>query len=256
MKGFLDYAAGDSFLHRLNPMTKLLLALLMCVSCFISKEHFFIIGIIVLNLIVGYIAGVFDRTLLLLRGLIKISLVLFVVQVFFVRTGHILIHFPLNIYITVDGLLFSSLIVLRLIGATMPLALMLSITQMNDLSNVLVSRLFIPYKYAFALTTAIRFVPVFANEMSEIIEAQTARGVEFDTKNILKKIKLILPLCVPLLISSVKKIEANAISAQLRGFNLRQRGSGYKKYKMKAPDWAVAVFSALLIICAGFLRYY
>lgn len=250
MKGFLDYVSGDSILHRLNPLTKIILSLFMCVSCFISESHLFVIGIILISLVIGCIGGVFDRALLLLRGLVKISILLFLVQVFFVRTGDKLLVFPLNVYITDEGLLFSSLIVLRLIGATLPLALMLSVTQMNDLSNVLVSKLFIPYKYAFALTTAIRFIPVFSNEMAEIMEAQTSRGVKFDTKNLFKKIRLILPLCVPLLISSVKKIEANAISARLRGFHCRNKNSGYKQYKMKLSDWSVMAFSIFLIFLA------
>ena len=101
---------------------------------------------------------------------------------------------------------FSLLLVLRLMAATLPLTIMLSVTQMSDLTNVLVSKLRIPYKYAFAIITVIRFIPVFSSEMNGIIEVQTARGVEFDTKNIFRKIGLIIPMCVPLLISSVKKI--------------------------------------------------
>ena len=67
-------------------------------------------------------------------------------------------------------------IVLRLMGATLHLTIMLTVTKMNDLSNCLVKILHVPYKYDFTLTTAMRFIPVFMNEMSGITEAQTARG--------------------------------------------------------------------------------
>ena len=130
----------------------------------------------------------------------------------------------------------------------MPLALMLSITRMNDLSNVLVGTLGIPYKYAFSLTTAIRFIPVFTAAMAGIIEAQTARGVSFDTRNIFKKIGLIFPLCVPLLVTSVRKIEGAAISAELRGFNLRKRESGYKNYPIRAADIGVFLFAVTVAV--------
>ena len=132
----------------------------------------------------------------------------------------------------------------------MPLALMLSITRMSDLANVLVEKAGVPYKYAFALTTAIRFIPIFSSEMSGIMEAQTARGVEFDTKNFFKKIRLLLPLCVPLLISSVKRIDGGAISAELRGFNLRRRGQDYKVYRFAARDYAVFLLSFAIAAAA------
>jgi energy-coupling factor transport system permease protein len=86
--------------------------------------------------------------------------------------------------------------------------------------------------------------------MSGIMEAQTARGVQFDTRNFFRKVGLLLPLCVPLLISSVRRIEVSAISAELRGFNLRNRSSGYKRYNFSAPD-AIALSVCFMIIAAS-----
>ncbi len=91
-------------------------------------------------------------------------------------------------------------------------SLMLMVTKLNDLANACVEVLHVPYRYAFTFTTALRFVPVFGQEMNAIMEAQTARGVEYDTKNPIKKLKL-MPLCVPLLISSVGKTDATALAA-------------------------------------------
>ncbi|RJE47451.1 MULTISPECIES: energy-coupling factor transporter transmembrane component T [unclassified Dehalobacter] len=253
MTGFLDYVPGNSFLHRLNPLTKLLLSLILCVSCFISDLHLYVIAIIVLNLLLAASAGVFNRSIRMLKALLKFSVVLFVLQILFVRDGIVLLSLPLHLMITDKGLSFSLLFVLRLLAATMPLALMLSVTPMNDLSNVLVERLRIPYKYAFALMTAIRFIPIFSNEMAGIMEAQTARGVEFDTKNFFKKIRLLLPLCVPLLISSVKRIEGGAISVELRGFYCRKKGSGYKYYAFRSGDFISLGASVLLVTLAVIL---
>lgn len=250
MGGFFDYVPGNSILHRLNPITKLIIALMLCVACFVTQSAIFCTLIIVLNVLMAYSAGISVRALRMLKVLVKFCLVLFLLQIFFIREGNIILHLPLNIIITDKGFSFSLLMVLRLIGATLPMSLMLSITKMNDLSNVLVRVVRIPYKYAFALTTAIRFIPVFSAEMAAIMEAQTARGVAFDTKNIFKKIKLLFPLCVPLLITSVRKIEGAAISAELRGFNCRVSDSGYKNYPFRAVD-SVAVSFALLLIVMG-----
>ena len=250
MNGMLDYVPGGSLIHKLNPLSKLFMSATLCVCCFLSNSHLFIAAIIALNLLLALPAGIFLRMLRAFLSLIKFSLMLFVVQVFFVRQGAVLLRLPFNIYITDEGLSFSLLFVMRLIAATMPLTMMLSVTRIGDIANVLVSKLNIPYKYAFALTTAIRFIPVFSTEMKAIMEAQTARGVEFDTRSFFKKLRLLLPLCVPLLISSVKRIDSCAISAELRGFNLRGRHSSYKQYTMTPADYAVLAACCALIIVA------
>lgn len=250
MSGFFDYIHGDSVLHRLNPLTKILLSLILCAACFATDSVLFCAAIIIINMLMALSAGIGVRAAGILKLLVKFCLFLFIVQVVFIHDGEVLFSMPLNIVITDKGLLFSLMMVLRLIGSTLPLVLMLSVTKMNDLSNALVSIAGIPYRYAFALVTAMRFIPVFSAEMEGIIEAQTARGVEFDTRNIIKKIMLIFPLCVPLLITSVRRIEETAISAELRGFNCRQRSSGYKKYPFRAAD-AAAIFSGVFLAAAG-----
>ncbi len=251
MTGFLDYVPGSSVLHRLDPLTKLVLSLCVCISAFLTDNLIFLLVLVGMDLLLGVLGGVFQKALRLLSGLLKLSVFLFLLQVLFVRSGAVLFEYGI-LKITLDGLFVGARLVLRLTAATLPLQLLLSVTQLSDLSGVLVQRLFVPYKYAFTLTTAIRFIPVFAAEMSGIMEAQTARGVEFDTKNPVKKIGLLLPLCAPLLISSVGKIHESAAAAELRGFTLRTRASQSKRYAFIPADYAFLVFS-LLLIAAGIL---
>jgi energy-coupling factor transport system permease protein len=253
MTGVLDYVEGRSLLHRLNPLVKLILALALCASCFISGNLFFALGIIGLNLLAAALAGIAGRALRTLRSLVKFSMLLFVVQALFIREGDLLFTIPPGAAITRQGVLFSLLFVLRLMAAAMPLTLMLSVTRISDISNALTRQLRIPYKYTFALTTAIRFIPLFHEEMKGIMEAQISRGVEFDTKNFFRKIGLLLPLCVPLLVSSVRKIEGGAISAELRGFNLRTPSSGYKRYPLAFRDGAALLFCGLLLTAAALI---
>ena len=129
----------------------------------------------------------------------------------------------------------------------MPLILMLSVTKMGDLANACVEVLHVPYRYAFTFTTALRFVPVFSQEMTAIMEAQTARGVEYDTRNPFRKLRLMLPMCVPLLVSSVGKTDATALAAEQRGFYLRTRESSYRRYPLVARDWATLACCVALV---------
>ena len=86
--------------------------------------------------------------------------------------------------------------------------------------------------------STVRFIPLFMNDMAGIMEAQTARGVEFDG-SLVKRLRLMVPLCVPLLVSSVRKTNSAAIAAEVRGFNLRTSRSGFKEYPFTALDGAV-----------------
>lgn len=252
MRGFLDYSDGNTALHRLNPATKLFLAFALTGACFATQNHAAVAAVAALDLALGAWAGIFDRTVRIFSSLAKLAAFLFFAQVFFVRDGSVVFELSPALRVTDLGLSFSALFSLRLVAATMPPALMLSITRMSDISNVLVKYLRVPYKYAFVLTTAIRFIPLFADEMNAIAEAQMSRGVDFDTKNFIRKLRLMIPLCVPLLVSSVRRIEAGAISAEMRGFNLRKPSSGYKRYPFAIRDAvALAACCAVVIICAA-----
>ena len=139
---------------------------------------------------------------------------------------------------------------MRLIACAIPLFLVLYITKLGDIANTCCKVLHVPYKYAFTFTSAVHFIPVFMNDMMGIMEAQTARGVEFDSGSIVKKLQLMVPLCVPLLVSSVRKINSAAIAAEVRGFNLRTPASGYKEYPFSGKDVLAMVLCLTLIALA------
>ena len=142
------------------------------------------------------------------------------------------------------------IIIMRLIACAIPLFLVLYITKLGDIANACCKVLHVPYKYAFTFTSAVHFIPVFMNDMKGIMEAQTARGVEFDSGSIVKKLQLMVPLCVPLLVSSVRKINSAAIAAEVRGFNLRTPASGYKEYPFSGKDVLAMVLCLALIALA------
>ena len=242
MRELFQYSAGDTVLHRMNPLIKVLLAVSVCAAAFITDNLFYLLFLLLFDMGIGLVAGVFRKALSILKGLLKVSVFLFVLQVLFVRRGT-----PIFWIITDEGVVLAAKVVMRLMVACIPLALVLAVTQISDLANAMVKILHLPYKYAFTFTTTIRFIPQFMEEMSDIMEAQTARGVEFDTKNGLKKIGMMLPLCVPLLISSVRRSDATAVAAEVRGFELRGISSGYKDYPFHLRDLAAVFICALLI---------
>ena len=268
MTGLLDYLAGETVLHRLHPLTKLFFAFALSASCFITQRPAVVAAVIMLILLLSLLAGgrtaapktdaapnetVIKRTLHILRSLSKLAVLLFVIQALFIGDG-VPVFSVWVITVTREGLIFSLLFALRLIAAALPLTLMFSVTRLSDLAAALTRTVGLPYKYAFVLTTALRFIPVFSTEMRGIIEAQLARGVDFETKNLVKKLRLLLPLCVPLLMSSVRRIDSAALSAELRGFHFRTRYSGWKRFAFGRADLAAFLLGALTVATAALVN--
>ena len=247
MVNVIDYVPGATVLHRLNPVAKLALASGIIIATFLAASYPALVGLLVITLALGAYAGVFSRLASLLKVLLPLAAIMLVLQMIFVQGGKRLVGF-----VTSEGLVTGSKACLRLLGVALPLVLVLTVTKLTDLANACVEILHVPYRYAFAFTTALRFVPLFGQEMNAIMEAQTARGVEYDTKNPIKKLQLMLPLCIPLLISSVGKTDATALAAEQRGFYLRTRESSYKRYPLQALDFA-AIAVAVALIVAGAL---
>lgn len=247
MLNVIDYVPGTTALHRLNPVVKLALATAIIAATFLAQSWAALAGLLLLTLALGAYAGVSSRLAGLLKVLAPVAVIMLLLQVAFVRGGDTVLFCA-----TTEGLQTGGRACLRLVGVALPLVLMLTVTKLTDLANACVEVLHVPYRYAFTFTTALRFVPVFTQEMNAIMEAQTARGVQFDTKNPFKKLTLMLPVCIPLLVTSVKKTDATALAAEQRGFYLRTRESSYKRYPLRGSD-LVALACCCLLIAIGII---
>ena len=203
---------------------------------------------LVLALAMAASCGMMKPTIGLMKAVFAFSLLLAIIQILFTPSGDALVVLPWG-YIGTGSLIAALTTVVRLEAAAIPLFLTFYVTKVSDMTNAAVKVLHVPYKYAFTFSSTVHFIPVFLNDMKGIMESQTARGVEFDQVGIIKKIGLIMPLCVPLLVSSVRKTNSAAIAAEVRGFNLRTRASGFKQYPFAAFDVvALLAVVALLVV--------
>lgn len=246
MNTFLEYVPGNSFFHRLNPVTKLVFAILFALGCFCTNNVFYLLGMLVFAFGIAGSCNMIRQTMGLTKAVVSFSLILAIMLILTTPTGSPLVYLPWG-YIGWGSILAAVAVIVRLEAAAIPLFLVFYVTKMNDITNASVKLLHVPYKYAFTFTSTVHFIPVFMNDMAAIIEAQTARGVEFDQGGVIKKIRLMGPLCVPLLISSVRKTNSAAIAAEVRGFNLRTRDSGFKEYPLKVQDFLVMILGVLIV---------
>ncbi|NHM16694.1 energy-coupling factor transporter transmembrane protein EcfT [Eggerthellaceae bacterium zg-887] len=250
MTGFLEFVPGTSMLHRMNPAAKLGCALLVSIACFCTSNLVLLLAILALDFALAASCSLTRQALGLARAVTVFSAVLAIIALLTTPTGAVIASLPWG-YIGTGSLTAAVLVIVRLVACAVPLFLVMYVTQLVDIANSLVKILHVPYKYAFTLISAVHFIPVFLNDMSGIMEAQTARGVEFDG-GLARKVRLMIPLCVPLLVSSVRKTNSAAIAAEIRGFHLRTRTSGFKDYPFHTADVAaLAACVALLALAIG-----
>lgn len=239
------YKPGNTLLHRLNPITKLMGVGCAIAATVLASAWAPLIGIPVLACVLSAYIGTGRRLAGLIRLLVPIVCAMFALQILFVRTGDIL-YGP----ITYDGIASASKACLRLIGAAIPFVLLLATTRLTDLANACVEILHLPYRYAFTFTTALRFIPLFSQEMHAIVETQITRGVALDTASPLKRFTLMLPICIPLLVTSVRKVDSIALAAEQRGFYLRTRASSYRRFPLTRIDIVtISCCIALMVFC-------
>ena len=249
MKGFLEYVEGNSFLHNMNPMAKIICALLIAIAAFTSQNFFVLAALIIMDYVLAGICGMVKQVLGLTKAIVFFALLLGVLAILTTKPAegaHILVELPWG-SISTTSLISALLIFMRLVAAAIPMFLTFYVTRVNDIANSAVKVLHVPYRYAFTFSSTVKFIPTFLNDMAGIMGAQTARGVEFDG-GLMKKIRLMAPLCVPLLVTSVRKINSSAIAAEVRGFNLRKPDSGYKEYPMRAVDIIALVVCVALVV--------
>lgn len=253
MKQMLEYVHGNSIFHRLNPLIKLLWAFVTCVACFISSSHLFLLGVLLMTILIAGISGVLGRAMGVFKALLVLGLFLMLFQLLFTPHGRVYFYILPGVPVTDLGLSFSFLLMLKMMAALSPLSLMLMLTPMNELLTAMTHNLRVPYRYAFVVVTALRFIPTFSQEMDQIMQAQRSRGHETDTRNPFKKVRVILPMCIPLLISSVRRVETMAISLETRGFCTGPRSCrkklGFTLFDLLAIIIVVAVL--LLSIAIG-----
>lgn len=249
MKGFLEFVPGDSFLHRMNPIAKLVSAFLIVAGCFVTDSFVLLACVLVLDAVLSARGKMTRQALGLAKAVAAFSFLLALIALLFSPSGDALVALPWG-YVGTGSVVSALLIVVRLVACAVPLFLVFSATKLTDMTNALVKVCHVPYRYAFVFASTVHFIPVFLNDMQGVMEAQTARGVEFDQGGIVNKARLMIPLCVPLLVSAVRKTDSAAIAAEVRGFNLRTRENGFKEYPFSAGDIVAMLLTVALLVIA------
>ena len=250
-----QYIPGETFVHKLDPRTKILLSILFIISLFVVDKfigYILIIGILALTV---YIAKLQPRYLY--KGLKPVFfLIIFtaVLNIFMIKGTADTMIFELGfVKVYEEGLRTAAFMALRLIFLIMGTSVLTLTTSPIELTDGIESLLRpigkeIAHELAMMMTIALRFIPTLMDETDKIMMAQKARGADFETGGIIQKAKSLIPLLVPLFISSFRRADELAMAMEARAYRGGNGRTRMKQLKFTNRDTiAFAVFYILFI---------
>jgi energy-coupling factor transport system permease protein len=130
------------------------------------------------------------------------------------------------------------------------------LTTSPDHLSLALEQSHVPYEFTFAFTTAVRFVPVLAEEAQTIMDAQKARGLELERGNFMKRVRNYIPILIPLIVSAIRRSLELAETMESRGWGAVKKRTNLYILKMKAGDWLLITISIILLVSVVYVRYF
>lgn len=261
-----QFVAGNSVIHRLDPRTKIGMMILYIVMTFLVKDIWFM-SIPFLYLVLELIlSGISLRYILNSLKPIRFLLILmFLLNLFFTKGENVLFGIDLGFWkLTGEAVLQSCFLSIRIIllvaGASM-LTLTTSPIALTDGLEKLLSPLkifhFPAHELAMMMTIALRFVPTLMDESDKIRNAQMSRGADFESGNIFKRVKSMIPILIPLFVSSFRKADELAIAMESRCYHGGDGRTRMHQLKFRIDDLfailiTLAFVAALIVILVLF----
>ncbi len=221
-----QFVAGNSIVHKLDPRTKIMIMILYIVMTFlVVKIYFFAIpfAFLLMGLLLSHIS--LKYILNALKPIRVLLAFMFLLNLFFTSGETVL--WDLGFWqLTLEALLQSVFLSLRIIllvaGASM-LTLTTSPIALTDGIERLLTPLkvfrFPAHELAMMMTIALRFIPTLMDESEKIKNAQMARGADFESGNLIRRVKSMIPILIPLFVSSFRKADELATAMESRCYH-------------------------------------
>ena len=245
-----QFFPGNSPLHRIDPRMKLILSLIFIVTVFFAN-NLITIGVITLVAFLLIPLGKipFGTVMKSLKALRWILLFTTILNVFWVKTGTPLVDFYF-IHIYSGGLVYATNMVLRvtslLVGSTILLSYTTSPIALTDGMEQLLAplkKIGVPvHEFAMMTTIALRFIPTLIEETDKIMSAQKARGADFENGSLFDRVKALIPIFIPLIISALRRADELATAMECRCYH-----GGNGRTRMKVLRYHPRDFVALLL---------
>lgn len=241
----VSLVAGNSIIHRLNPIAKLAWVVVVLVIAFMTRNPLFLLALAVVGLVLVTAAGIwrsFSRVMLILLP-IGTSLIVFqAVAPAFPRPWTPITTFgPFTIY--QEGIYSGLSLLSRAVSMTVFALVMIMTTHPSDLFTSL-KRLRVPYVLNFMLAMTLQLIPVLQREIGVVMSAQKSRGMKSTGFG------AVLPSFVPVFAGAIERVQQLSISLESRAFGSSGIKTSYRQVSVRPFDWLIGAMAlAFLIAC-------
>lgn len=251
-----QYFVSNSLVHRLDARAKILLLIYVIVLIFVTQN---VVSLLVVTLFSGLImllSGIPVKMYLKnIKVIIPIVIFTAILNIFYAKNGILLAEFW-SIKIYSGGLLRALYMAVRVLLLILTSSVLTYTTTPNDLTDA-IERLLKPLKYiglgnavhtmSMMMTIALRFIPTLIEETDKIMNAQKARGADIESGGLIQKVKALLPILIPLLISSVRRAYELAEAMECRCYNGGKGRTRMKQLHLELRDYlSFVVFTIVL----------
>ncbi|MBQ9762545.1 MAG: energy-coupling factor transporter transmembrane protein EcfT [Oscillospiraceae bacterium] len=253
-----QFFPGNSFIHRLDPRTKLVMLVVYIVALFVATSWIsyavmliFLVGCILISKIPGKS---------IVRGMKPMVIILIftaVLNIFMTAGETVWLHFWI-ITITKEGVIRAFFMVIRilmLVTGTFLLTYTTSPIALTDGLESLLSplkKIKLPvHELSMMMCIALRFIPTLIEETDKIMSAQKARGADFETGSLIDRVKALVPILIPLFVSAFRRADELATAMECRCYH---GGEGRTKMKLlRYTRWDFEAYAAGVILLCGII---
>lgn len=256
-----QYVPGNSFIHRLDPRTKIIVIFCFVIIVFFANN---LLSYSLLTLFVFFsVIITFIPIRFILKGLTPIWILIiftFLLHFFLTKEGPVLFEiFSINIH--KGGIIQGLVISLRLFLLVLMTSLLTLTTTPIEITDAIENLLqplrkfkFPVHELALMMSISLRFIPTLMQETDKISKAQASRGVDYRTGPVKERIKAIIPLLVPLFVSAFKRAEELAMAMEARGYQGGEGRTKLRELKYHMKDFVVFIIFLVVVVTLFIVR--
>ena len=253
----LEYIEKDSVIHKLNGAAKLICFLFWTTAIMLTYDTRFLMFLTVLGFILFKVSKIRFKEIKIVFYLISIFLILNLLMIFLFSplegtkiygTQHDVFKIFGNYVVTQEQLFYEFNIFIKYFSV-IPVALLFVITTHPSEFASSLNRIGVPYKFSYAVSIALRYIPTVQEDFITISKAQQAKGIDISRNvKLTTRIKNVSYTLLPLIFSSIDKIDVISNAMLLRGFGKKNRRTWYHARKMKISDIVAILITGIFVI--------
>jgi len=241
----LKFRKVFSPIHNLDPRIKFVYVIAIFIVAIIFYQIIPLVILFLMQLPFVFLARVQRQWLRSLRGAAFLALFIFVINI-------VTTYFTLGYVLTAANIESAASMTLRFVVLVESFSVFFLTTSPDHLGLAL-EQSRVPYEFAFAFTTAVRFVPVLAEEAQTIMDAQKARGLELEKGNILKRIRNYVPVLIPLIVSAIRRSLELAEAMESRAWGASKKRTNLYALKLHKGDIALLAITTTILVTTVYI---